>query len=68
MKDIVSLIINAVVTSFIVYGFITVGSKLSTFAIIINIIAIIAVSCSTYANIKNLTKKPNIVPKKAKHK
>ena len=57
MKDMVSIIINIVVMAFIVYGFITTGGKLSTFGIIMNSVAIIAISFSTYANIKNFKKR-----------
>ncbi|WML33181.1 hypothetical protein [Clostridium sp. OS1-26] len=57
MRDIVSIIINVVVMAFIVYGFVITGGKLSTFGIIINTAAIIAVIASTYINIKNLKKR-----------
>lgn len=57
MKDIVSILINIVVMAFIVYGFIVTGGKLSTFGIIINTVAMIAVIFSTYTNIKNFKKR-----------
>lgn len=57
MRDVVSIIINIVVMAFIVYGFVITGGKLSTFGIIINTVAIIAVIISTYTNIKNLKKR-----------
>lgn len=57
MRDVFSIIINIVVMAFIVYEFIITGGKLSTFGIIINTVAIIAVIISTYANIKNLKKR-----------
>lgn len=55
-KEIFSLLINAAVLGFIIYGFVSVGGKLSTFGIIINSLAVVAVLFSTYSNIKNLRK------------
>ncbi len=57
MRDVVSIIINIVVMAFIIYGFVITGGKLSTFGMIINAVAIIAVIISTYINIKNLKKR-----------
>ncbi|MDW8802338.1 hypothetical protein P8V03_14380 [Clostridium sp. A1-XYC3] len=57
MKDISSILINILVMGFIVYGFVTLGSKISTFGIIINSVAATAVIFSTYTNIKNIKNK-----------